>query len=289
MKVWPDRPCELLERHSRPGCLRIAGLVPLGAMPSLNTRLVGSIVSMNFCVRAALSPFAKSYRRELPPLSADAHQRIVDRIQAALARIGTGLRGPEEYSLTTRLLAPTDLIVPDGGWETTTEDTVQRCLDDAGWTDVDYVFKPEFQCRENNRQAWEKWLDTNSRRLRLLILVHAHESGEEITSRREAEALLSTSMAQRLAASSSPSFSFVEFDPEATAKSWLSATVTDLENKLGDRLKMPLDQLLPPITRYQRVFHDLYGRGGELVSIDICSSQAHRKAFRAAQLRRPCR
>ena len=214
----------------------------------------GGLQSLDELLRksGALS-LCESYRRELQPLSAEAHEDIVSRIQAALAHIGTGLREPELYSLTTRVLSRADLLVPNDGWREITEDAIQQCLDNAGWSDEDRHFKPEFQCRDNNRQAWEKWLDTGSRRLRLLILVEALESMAEITSRREAEALLSTSKGQRLAASSSNHFSRVAFDPESTARGWLSATVTDLEVKLGDRVNLPLDQLLPPITRYQRV------------------------------------
>jgi len=203
---------------------------------------------------------AESYRRELQPLTREARQGIVERIQTALTKIGTGLRTPERYSPATRLLTPSDLVVPHGGWKGMTEETIQRQLDDAGWTEADYVFKPEFQCRENNRQTWEKWLETDSRRLRLLILAHTLESAEEVSSRREAELLLNTPMARRLAATSSQLFALVTFEPEVTARTWLNKTVNDLDEKLGDRATVPLDQLLPQITRYRPV-------------LDICSAE----------------
>ena len=203
--------------------------------------------------KSGAQALCESYRRQLRPLSSEARRGIANRIQTALARIGTSLRELERYSPTTRLLSPADLVVPGVGWGERTEDAVQRCLDDAGWTEVDYVFKPEFQCREVNRQAWEKWLETGSRRLRLLIMVQALELGEEINSRKEAEALLGTAMAQRLAASSSVIFARVAFDPEDAARAWLNENVTDLEEKLGDRGTLPLHEVLPPITRYKSV------------------------------------
>jgi hypothetical protein len=201
---------------------------------------------------------AEAYRRALHPLTPAEVAMLRAAVEKALANVDLTLRPERAVGELPRDLTLDDVLPASaGGYGDLTEQHVQNAISGAQLPKRVDAFLPHFTCSSQNRAVWRAWVDSGSKKDRLLALAESLAGGSGAASAAGSntqQTAVNARRMQQLEEVALDLFSRLDFSPAVAACHWLGELGIEPPFSAQD-----LERNLPESARYREVT-DLQGR-----------------------------